>query len=136
MTSTEHHAQLRTWAKGMYPCEAATELLIRTGWASEALPWVEPDGWIDAAKINPNAGAYSGGEQRLLAIAASIYGAEPVDLDDAITGLDRSAVALVLAALAHASGSHEHGGFSFDEDGRPNGTIRHDSLYPWPPAAS
>lgn len=134
MQTTDHHDRLRNWAKGMYPCEAATELLIRTRWAEPGQPWVEPDGWIDFNKIIPNTGAYSGGERRLLAIAASIAGAEPVDLDDAISGIDRRTLDLVLAAIAHAAGSHEHGGFSYDGDGRPNGTIRHESLYPWPPA--
>jgi len=32
----------------------------------------------------------------------------PVDLADAVTGLDRHNLALVLAALSHANGSHEH----------------------------
>lgn len=129
--SSTNADQLRQWAKGMYGCEAATELLIRTGWASPGLPWVEPDGWIDAAKIVPNIGAYSGGEQRFLRIVASLYGAEPVDLEDAISGIDRELVALVLAALAHASGSHEHSDFQMNGDGTGS-IVKLSTLHAWP----
>lgn len=49
-------------------------------------------------------GLLCGGEQRVLAISASLAISDhPVDLRDAITGLDAESAAIVLAALAHAS---------------------------------
>jgi len=51
----------------------------------------------------------SGSDNRVLRIAASLSElGVPVDLADAVTGLDRHNLALVLAALSHANGSHEH----------------------------
>jgi hypothetical protein len=56
------HAELRIWARGLYPLEAATELLIRAGFARRHHHWVvrEPSGgtdpdtdWIDFATIPP-----------------------------------------------------------------------------------
>src|SRR5699024_9251133 len=50
---TDHNDQLRAWAKGIYTLAAATELLIRTGLATEERPWLRPfEGdsggcWID-----------------------------------------------------------------------------------------
>jgi hypothetical protein len=49
----------------------------------------------------------SGGEARMLSIAASIAGAVPVDLSDALTGLDRSNIALVATAVLNAAGLHD-----------------------------
>lgn len=46
----------------------------------------------------------SGGERRVLVIAASLTrSVHPVDLGDAITGLDTKSAAIVLAALGHPS---------------------------------
>ena len=50
----------------------------------------------------------SGSAIRVLRIAASLATGIPVDLGDAVTGLDRHNLALVLAALSHANGSQEH----------------------------
>lgn len=126
--------QLRAWAKGMYPCEAATELLIRTGWARPGLPWVKRDNrpWIDFDAIPDAIGAYSGGEQRILRIAASIGGDEStVILGDDVSGLDREHLDLVLAAIAHAGGSHEHSRFDIGEDDQVR-IRRFDTLHRWP----
>ena len=46
----------------------------------------------------------SGGEQRILRLAASIAGGIPVSLGDTITGLDRRNVRHLLTAIRHASG--------------------------------
>jgi hypothetical protein len=46
-------------------------------------------------------------DRRLLHAAASIAEGHPVDLGDLAAGLDRRALTLVLAAIAHAAGSHE-----------------------------
>lgn len=146
----ETSAGLRAWARGIYPLEAGVELLIRTSvgrFASATQPWIRPGKdpgwwWIDVTEMNEsNFGVLSGGEARMLRITASLLGGAPVDLSTAIPGLDRNHVQLVLAAVAHASGSHEHtGGLLPDPQGRlvgRDGIIRMSferlgSLYPWP----
>ena len=150
-TQIELHTALRAWAKGIYPTEAAVELLIRTGLASTGDTWVQPGEdpgwwWIDfeglAGALNEGT-PHSGGERRLLSIAASLggYSPEGFGLADALPGLDRKRLALVLAAVAHAGGSHEHhdtsalvnaaaAGQPLDRSmlaGEPLG-----SLHPWP----
>jgi hypothetical protein len=46
----------------------------------------------------------SGGEGRMLRIAASIAEGVPVDLREAVTGLDESNASLAAAAVLHAAG--------------------------------
>ena len=46
----------------------------------------------------------SGGEQRMLRLAASIADGTPVSLRDTLTGIDDRNVQLVAAAILHASG--------------------------------
>lgn len=106
-------AGLRAWAKGSYPIEAATELLIRacdgrllTG------PWIRPldhDGWFWIDVERPaEAGALSGADKRVFDMVASLAFPEyPVSLNHALPGLDRENLELVLAAVAHAAGSHQ-----------------------------
>ena len=126
-TETErHHAQLRAWAKGIYGLEAATELLIRGfdgRFADPGCPWVHPTAsghWVDFDAIPALMGALSGGEQRFLQITASLSGNDTeVNLADAMAGLDRAHLHLVLAGVAHASGSHEQQELTF----RPDGTV-------------
>lgn len=141
-----HADDLRAWAKGVYTIEAATELLLRGfGGKFAALdnPWVhastEPQGpgqvnaWIDFAAIPDEVGVLSGGERRFLLIAASIAENVPVGLQDVIPGLDRDNLDLVLAAIAHAGGSHEHSVVRFNEDGSMAlGRGYLDSLRSWP----
>lgn len=136
---------LREWAKGIYPTESAVELLIRTGLA-EAGPWLRRNSefsdrwWIDADQINDDViGVYSGGQQRLLRIAAALLGGQPVNLYEDVPGLDRQHLAQVLAAIAHAGGSHEHSGDlqpdpagKWTRDGVRVGFRRLPSLYAWP----
>lgn len=103
-------AGLRAWAAGMLPLEAAVELLIGAlGGRLLHGPWVRyGDG--DYAWFNPDitateGGVLSGGERRVLSIASSLVSSDhPVDLGDAITGLDPNVMRLVLRALAHAGG--------------------------------
>ena len=91
------------------------ELLLRAfggRFARIGNPWIEGgtfDCWVNFSAIPDHIGALSGGEQRLLMIAASL-GAdnEPVDLSYAVSGLDWAMLALVLAAISHAAGSHQH----------------------------
>ena len=46
----------------------------------------------------------SGGERRILQLSASLAGGIPVDLRDAITGLDGANTARLLTAIRHATG--------------------------------
>lgn len=143
-----HADDLRAWARGMYTTEAATELLLRAfggKFAAPGNPWIhrstEPEGpsqvsaWIDFAAIPDEVGPLSGGERRFLMLAASLAEDVPVVLGDLVSGLDRENLDLVLAAIAHAGGSHQHSDIRFNDDGtvsRGKGYL--DSLHPWPRA--
>lgn len=133
---------LRAWAKGSYPQEAATELLIRAfggRFASPGQPWmgVRDDGepWIDFEAIPSHIGALSGGEQRFLLLVASLAGDGLVTLGDVLPGLDRDLVKLVLSAVAHAAGTHEGVEVVHAPDGRATFNRVDGSLYPWPETA-
>lgn len=121
----------------MYPLEAGVELLIRHGKAIyTGAPWIQDDGeraWLDVETLLSETGAWSAGEKRLVAIAASLIGEERVNPFDEVTGLDRPSLDLVLAAIAHANGSHEHSDVEFDADGQAR-VVRLGPLYPWPEA--
>lgn len=134
------HAELRAWAKGVLSLEAATELLIRTGWATTGYAWIkrEDDGtvWVDFPTLPERIGALSAGEQRVLRIAASIgadrHSPVRVSLENELTGPDRNTTALVLAAIAHAAGAHEPGrGIEENEAGIPQ-LVDVAPLYTWP----
>ena len=49
----------------------------------------------------------SGGEGRVLRIAASIAGGVPIDLGEAVTGLDEDNAVLAAAAVLHAAGHRD-----------------------------
>jgi hypothetical protein len=70
----------------------------------------------------------------MLLVACLGDGGALVHLGDVIPGMDRDVLALVLAAVAHAGGSHEHSGFEFTEDGTPTSIVRLAGLYDWPNA--
>lgn len=130
--------EVRAWAEGVYSLVAGVELLIRTGKAiREGAPWLVPAGsgrvGVDVDVLVEHSGAWSGAERRIVAIAASLLSAEhEVNLQDALSNLDRKHAALVLAAVAHATGSHEHSDLVFNKHGLPIGARRPGSLYPWP----
>lgn len=138
-------AGLRSWAKGLYPLEAAVELLVRAfdgRFARPGNPWIQPCDqpgwwWLDVTRlVDDQFGHLSGGEQRMLRIVASLAGGEPVSLAENVTGLDRELTELVLATIAHAGGSHEHPDIHIDlEHGfaAQNGLLP--SLHPWPEPA-
>jgi len=143
-----HEDDLRAWAKGSYTIEAATELLLRAfegRFAAIGYPWVhaagrspegyEENAWIDFEALGEGAksGAYSGGEGRFLQLAASIGADVPVVLGDTLPGLDRKQLDLVLAAFAHAGGSHQHSDVSVDEEGNVSWRRGYlDTLHAWP----
>jgi hypothetical protein len=132
----------------MYTTEAATELMLRAfggKFAAPGNPWIhtstEPEGpgqvraWIDFAAIPDEVGPLSGGERRFLMLAASLAGDVPVVLSDVVPGLDRENLDLVLAAIAHAGGSHQHSDIRMNDDGSMTpGRGYLDSLHPWPRA--
>lgn len=101
---------LRAWARGLLPLEAAVELLVTAcGGALLAGPWIRRDNggrrWFDPDAAAAEKRYLSGGERRVLAIAITLASEEhPVDLSDALTGLDRDGAQAVLTAVADASG--------------------------------
>lgn len=101
---------LRAWARGLLTLEAAVELLAdAVGGRLLHGPWVRRDEhgrhWFDPDVAAAESGYLSGGERRVLAIASSLASAEhPVDLNDAVTGIDGQALRCLLNALAHAGG--------------------------------
>ena len=53
----------------------------------------------------------SGGENRMLRLAASLAAGIPVNLRDALTGIDGRGIQLVIQAVLHASGHRPPSGF-------------------------
>jgi hypothetical protein len=112
---------LRACARGIYPDEAAIELLISHGTflhrddftgrfiehgtsigdgaALAAIDW-------EAAVTALTGGELpcSGGERRILMLSASLAASIPVDLRDAVTGIDDRNVQRLLTAIRHTSG--------------------------------
>ncbi|NCT89524.1 hypothetical protein GXB85_00945 [Cellulomonas sp. APG4] len=132
---TRTSTRLRQWAAGLLPLEAAVELLLRAfggRFADPALPWVRVDGdvtWLDPDALREHAAVLSGGERRLLFVVASLLDERPLGVVDVVTGLDRENLHLVLAAFAHAGGSHTATVLE-----RVDGTVRFSTpgaLVPW-----
>lgn len=137
--TTDTAIALREWARGMFTTEAATELLIgsfRGRFAAVGNLWVQPrddDGlWFDFDAIPSQAGALSTGERALLLIAASIGGSSQVNLGDGVCSLDHHHLGLVLAALAHANGSHRHSTTGFEATASYGPFPISRSCFPWP----
>jgi hypothetical protein len=120
-TLAQLHAALRAHAGGLCAREAAVELLIgHVSWlhcgdfldefvhtalnAAGGVPiadirWPDAVGALDDGRL-----PCSGGEGRVLRIAASLADGVPVNLRDALTGLDTTNIALVARAVLHAGG--------------------------------
>ena len=115
-------AALRAAASGIHPLEAGTSLLIDCGcWLHRedftsqfittaisisdgttllaSIDWAAAVTALDAGKL-PS----SGGERRVLRLAASIAGGIPVSLYDDLPGLDQRNASLVINAILHATG--------------------------------
>ena len=136
-------------AVGDYAAEAAVLLLADSGhWLPElqaaglvtialdadadggpwaAVQWTEVDGALRRGAVGG-----SGGQLRLLRVAASLAEGQPVDLADLTAGLERRELTLLLAALAHAAGSHEHREVRRDGDGVPQVGALLGPLVAWP----
>jgi hypothetical protein len=111
---------IRVGADGLYALEAACELLISTGWLHRddftrfirteipcpAVTEVAEIDWqavITSRRRRP--APCSGGENRILRLAASIAADIPVDLNHALSGLDHAGIAPVVRAVRHANGT-------------------------------
>jgi hypothetical protein len=113
---------LRACAAGIYPAEAGVGLLIgHDTWLHRpdfTGPFVHTgvslaDGITQMADVDWAAAITaldagnlpcSGGEQRMLRLAASIASGTPVSLRDTLTGIDHRNVKLVITAVLHTSG--------------------------------
>lgn len=114
---TALQAGLRAWARGIDPLEAATELMIRAGFARPQDPWVrqEPSAgtpahvWIDFAAVSAFVETVTAGERRLLLLAASLSGVDdaPAVRVGELMSLSPRQLALVVAAVAHAGGRRD-----------------------------
>ena len=113
---------LRAGACGIHSLEAGTGLLIDCGnWLhrqdfatrfitadtsiSDGVTLLASIDW-EAAVTALHAGDLpaSGGERRMLLLAASIADGTPVSLNDTLPGIDRRNASLVVRAIAHAAG--------------------------------
>jgi hypothetical protein len=125
---------LRACARGIHPLQAGTGLLIDCGsWLhrddftgrfitagtsiSDGLTLLAATDW-EAAVAALHAGELpaSGGERRILLLAASIAGGIPVNLNDILPGIDRRNASLVVRAIVHAAGQASH--VTTEPDGR------------------
>jgi hypothetical protein len=119
MTASSLPAALRAAAEGLYALEAATGLIIAHGsWLARddftrfiyhgagtaAIDWEAAVATLDAGEL-PS----SGGEKRMLRLAASLADQAPVSLGEAITGIDERNVGLLIRAIRDASGQHQFG---------------------------
>lgn len=112
------------WAKGLQCLEAAVELLIGNrswlfredflevavefGWeVFSGRPMAAVDFVAAAGALEAGVLPCAGGEGRVLRIAASIAEGVPVDMREAVTGLDEDNAVLAAAAVLRAAG---HGG--------------------------
>jgi hypothetical protein len=118
-------AGLRAHAEGLYCLEAAAELLIAQSWLHRAdftsrfvtvhrSPGSgQPAAVIDWPAVVTALGVSlpcSGGEQRMLKITASLADGIPVDLREALTGLDQHNLDLLVTAIRHACGQRPAAG--------------------------
>ena len=134
-------------AVGDYAAEAAVLLLANHGYwlarlRAAGLITVEPEPvgrqlwarieWaeLDAALAE---GRLPGGQEELavLWVAVGLADGRPVDLADVVVALDRRALGLVLAALAHAAGSHDYHAPAPAGHG-PDADVRLGPLIAWP----
>ncbi len=115
-------AALRACARGLYPLEAGVGLLIsNASWLDREdfqdqfihtaisltdgvtmmaeIDWQAAVSALDAREL-----PCSGGEDRMLRLAASLAGGTPVSLRDTLTGIDHRNIELVITAVLHAWG--------------------------------
>jgi hypothetical protein len=130
MDTDDLTAALRNCANGIYPLEAGVALLANNGTflrrddftcrfieigtsISDGTTRMAAIDW-DSAVTALNAGDIpcSGGERRILLLAASLAGGIPVSLRDTVAGLDEHNTARLLNAVRHATGKRPKNGGS------------------------
>lgn len=106
MTTRTLADRVRAQSEGVYPNEAAA-LLITTAMGGRLLHKL-PLVWdgdqmaeIDWPTARSTLGYLSGGERRILALADSLATGQPVNLADALTGLEDTNARTVQQAVAH-----------------------------------
>ena len=119
MTTDDLTAALHACAAGLYPLEAGVALLTGNGtflhrddftsrFISHGTSGTTPMAAIDwdAAITALQAGELpcSGGERRILLLAASLAADTPVGLGDTVTGIDDANISRLLTAIRHAAG--------------------------------
>ena len=119
MTADDLTAALRACAAGLYPLQAGVALLIANGTflhrddftsrfidhgTSGGTPMAAIDWDAAVAALRTGGLPCSGGERRALLLSASLAGGIPVDLGDAVTGLDDGNIASLVIAILHAAG--------------------------------
>lgn len=121
MTGPSLARALRACAAGLYPAEAAAELLIATTWmhrsdfrdgyihagistTGNTTPMAATDWATAITDLRAGRLSCSGSERRLLSLAASLGDGIPVDLQDALASLDNTSLDLVTTAIRHAAG--------------------------------
>jgi len=135
-------------AVGDYALEAAVLLLVNADWLPQlqsagliaialdgdadggpwaAVQWADLDGALRTGAITG-----TGGRRRLLRAAAGLADGQPVDLADLTAGVDRPELVLLLAAVAHAAGSHEQADVLRGADGVPAGRRALGPVIGWP----
>jgi hypothetical protein len=109
-------AALRACARGLFADEAAVELILAAGWCDRrdftafihagladggmaSIDWGQAIQALDDGEL-----PCSGGEQRMLRLAASLGGRIPVSLRDTLIGLDEANIARVASSVRHAGG--------------------------------
>ena len=107
-------AKLLAQASGFRPAEAAIIMLIGAldGRLLDAVTLLganDQTAEIDWPATLTSTSYLSGGERRLMALAASLGSGEPVDLADNLTGLDSRSADVVVEAIAHATGVRSWG---------------------------
>jgi hypothetical protein len=125
VTAPALEVALRASAAGLYPLEAGVDLLIAHRWLLNRSDFRDrfihhaisiTDGTTELAEIDWAAATTaletgdlpsSGGEKRILRLAASLADGIPVDLRDALTGLDHHNIYRLINAILHASGQRQ-----------------------------
>lgn len=117
MTALPLPTALRASAEGLCALEAATGLIIAHGtWLGRddfarfihygadtaAIDWEAAIGALDVGELPSSAG-----EKRMLRLAASLADQAPVNLGDAISGIDESNLSILVRAVLHAGGQRQ-----------------------------
>jgi len=101
---------LRRTTRGDYSCEAATELLIRSGLARPRHPWIRWEdnsdrAWVDLGTLVEYSDGMPSQQATVVDIAIALFDrTRPVSLRHLLEGLDAENRDAVLGALAHSAG--------------------------------